>query len=1000
MILARRRFPAYIPRMTAATSLAATPAPVAPHAAEPAVPPGSRVYLIDGSGYIFRAFHALPPLTRPSDGLPVGAVHGFCNMLWKLLRETKGDNAPTHLAVIFDHSRANFRTEISAAYKAQRPEPPAELVPQFALIRDAVRAFNVACIEQEGFEADDIIAAYTCQAADAGAEVVIVSSDKDLMQLVRPGVTMLDTMKNKVIGEAEVIEKFGVPPAKVVDVQSLAGDSVDNVPGVPGIGIKTAAELIREYGDLENLLANATLIKQKMRRERLIEFADQARLSRRLVELSCDMPVEKPLDLTAVEEPDPHALLEFLRSMEFNSLTKRISEAFGVEPSTGEMTRPAPGGEAGAEAPEKAPGGDTPADEVRRVEAWLKAIPFDRSLYVQVTDLQTLEDWIAAATEQGFVAFDTETTALDAMSAKLCGVALALEPNRACYIPLAHRAGDGLDFTGAGEIAQLPMESALSRLKALLEDDSVLKIGQNIKYDALIMRRHGDIRVAPYDDTMLMAYACDQGRGGLAGFGMDELSKRHLGHTPIAFTDVAGKGKAQSTFDCIAVDKATEYAAEDADVTLRLWHLFRARIAAEGMAAVYETLERPMPTALGDMEYQGIKVDRAVLSRLSADFAQSLARLEDEIYQLAGQRFNIGSPQQIADLLFGKFGLPGAKKTSTGKWSTGAKVLEDLVSSEDLTEDQRRLPGKLLEWRQLAKLKSTYTDSLPQHIDADTGRIHTCYSLASTSTGRLSSTEPNLQNIPIRTREGRMIRSAFIAEPGRKLISADYSQIELRVLAHMADIPALKHAFAEGLDIHAMTASEMFGVPVKDMPGEVRRRAKAINFGIIYGISAFGLSQQLGIPRQEAGEYIAKYFERFPGIRAYMDAMRSQVHEDGYVETLFGRKIHFPEIKTPKWNMRQFFERAAINAPIQGTAADIIRRAMVRVPAALEKAGVRARMLLQVHDELVFEADDAEVEATIKAVTRVMERAAEPAVAFSVPLKVDARAAQNWDEAH
>nr|WP_246742814.1 DNA polymerase I [Rhodomicrobium vannielii] len=995
--MAQRPEPAYIPRMTAAPSLAESPVS-AP--AEAAVPPGSRVYLIDGSGYIFRAFHALPPLTRPSDGLPVGAVHGFCNMLWKLLRETKGDNAPTHLAVIFDHSRANFRTEISATYKAQRPEPPAELVPQFALIRDAVRAFNVACIEQEGFEADDIIAAYTCQAADAGADVVIVSSDKDLMQLVRPGVTMLDTMKNKVIGEAEVIEKFGVPPEKVVDVQALAGDSVDNVPGVPGIGIKTAAELIREYGDLENLLANAALIKQKMRRERLIEFADQARLSRRLVELNCDMPVEKPLDLTAVEEPDPHALLEFLRTMEFNSLTKRISEAFGVEPSTGEMTRPSPvdGVEAGA--PEKSPGGDTPADEVRRVEAWLKAIPFDRSLYVQVTDLQALEDWIAAATEQGFVAFDTETTALDAMSAKLCGVALALEPGRACYIPLAHRAGDGLDFTGAGEIAQLPMESALPRLKALLEDDSVLKIGQNIKYDALIMRRHGDIRVAPYDDTMLMAYACDQGRGGLAGFGMDELSKRHLGHTPIAFTDVAGKGKAQSTFDCIAVDKATEYAAEDADVTLRLWHLFRARIAAEGMAAVYATLERPMPAVLGEMEFNGIKVDRAVLSRLSADFAQSLARLEDEIYELAGQRFNIGSPQQIADLLFGKFGLPGAKKTSTGKWSTGAKVLEDLVSSEDLTEDQRRLPAKLLEWRQLAKLKSTYTDSLPQHIDADTGRIHTCYSLASTSTGRLSSTEPNLQNIPIRTREGRMIRSAFIAAAGKKLISADYSQIELRVLAHMADIPALKHAFAEGLDIHAMTASEMFGVPVKDMPGEVRRRAKAINFGIIYGISAFGLSQQLGIPRQEAGDYIAKYFERFPGIRAYMDAMRSKVHEDGHVETLFGRKIHFPEIKTPKWNMRQFFERAAINAPIQGTAADIIRRAMVRVPAALEQAGVRARMLLQVHDELVFEADDAEVEATIKAVTRVMERAAEPAVAFSVPLKVDARAAQNWDEAH
>ena len=965
------------------------------------IPPGSRVYLIDGSGYIFRAFHALPPLTRPSDGLPVGAIHGFCNMLWKLLRETKGDKRPTHLAVIFDHGMTSFRNQISAAYKAQRPEPPPELVPQFALIRDAVRAFNVACVEKEGFEADDIIATYAREAVEAGGEVVIVSSDKDLMQLIEPGVTMLDTMKNKAIGEAEVLEKFGVPPSKVVDVQALAGDSIDNVPGVPGIGVKTAAELIREHGDLETLLARAASIKQKMRRERLIEFADQARLSRRLVELDRHVPLE-PLDLAAVDDPDPNALLEFLRSMEFNSLTKRISETFGVEPpAPGEINAPAPA----VAAPRfslgdgKSVSRHGPSAEARRVVDWLKPLPFNHASYVQVTDLQTLEDWIAAATEQGFVAFDTETTSLDAVAAKLCGVSLALEPNRACYVPLAHRPGDGLDFTGAGEIAQLPIENALPRLKALLEDDSVLKIGQNIKYDLVVMRRYG-IRVAPYDDTMLMAYAVDQGRGGLAGFGMDELSKRHFGHTPISFKDVAGRGKAQTSFDCVPVDKATEYAAEDADVTLRLWHLFKARLAAEGMAAVYETLERPMPQVLGEMERAGITVDRAVLSRLSADFGQSLARTEDEIYALAEAKFNIGSTQQVSELLFGKFGLPGAKKTSTGKWSTGAKILEDLVSSEELTEDQRRFPAKLLEWRQLAKLKSTYTDALPQHIDAETGRIHTCFSLASTSTGRLSSTEPNLQNIPIRTREGRMIRTAFIAEPGKKLISADYSQIELRVLAHMADIPELKRAFAEGLDIHAMTASEMFGVPVKDMPGEVRRRAKAINFGIIYGISAFGLSQQLGIARSEAGEYIGKYFERFPGIRAYMDAMRAKVREDGHVETLFGRKIHFPEINTPQRNMRAFFERAAINAPIQGTAADIIRRAMIRVPAALEKAKLSARMLLQVHDELVFEVPDAEVAATIAIVSGVMEKAAEPAVAFSVPLKVDARAAQNWDEAH
>ncbi|MGO9484119.1 MAG: DNA polymerase I [Rhodomicrobium sp.] len=969
-----------------------------------AIPPGSRVYLIDGSGYIFRAFHALPPLTRPSDGLPVGAIHGFCNMLWKLLRETKGEKRPTHLAVIFDHSRVSFRNAISPDYKAHRPEPPAELVPQFPLIRDAVRAFNVSCIEQEGFEADDIIATYARQAAEAGGEVVIVSSDKDLMQLIGARISMLDTMKNKTIGEPEVIEKFGVTPDKVVEVQALAGDATDNVPGVPGIGVKTAAELIREYGDLETLLAKAPLIKQKMRRERLIEFADQARLSRRLVELDRNVPVEQPLDHTAVEEPDPNALLAFLRAMEFNSLTKRISEAFGVEPPAPGEAPPRPEPAVQTAAPSEPQAGNAapmagPATELRRVQDWLRPIPFNHAGYTQVTDLQTLEDWIAAATEQGFVAFDTETTDLDAVAARLCGVALALEPNRACYIPLAHRAGDGLDFTGAGEIAQLPLEHAIPRLKALLEDESVLKIGQNIKYDLVVMRRYG-VRLWPYDDTMLLAYAVDQGRGGLAGFGMDELSKRHLGHTPIAFNEVAGKGKTQVAFDCVPVDKATEYSAEDADVTLRLWHLFKARLAAEGMAAVYETLERPMPLILGEMELAGVMVDRVVLARLSGEFAQSLARIEGEIYALAGSRFNIGSTMQVADLLFGKFGLPGGKKTGTGKWSTGAKVLEDLVSSEELTEDQRRLPAKLLEWRQLAKLKNTYTDSLPQHIDAETGRVHTSYALASTSTGRLSSTEPNLQNIPIRTKEGRQIRTAFIAEPGKKLISADYSQIELRVLAHMADIPELKRAFAEGLDIHAMTASEMFGVPIENMPGEVRRRAKAINFGIIYGISAFGLAQQLGIARGEAGDYIAKYFERFPGIRTYMDATRAKVREDGFVETLFGRKIYFPEIDTPQRNMRAFFERAAINAPIQGTAADILRRAMIRMPAALAAAKLSARMLLQVHDELVFEAPDAEVEATIKAAVRVMERAAGPAVAFSVPLKVDARAAHNWDEAH
>jgi DNA polymerase-1 len=975
---------------------------------EPAVPPGSRVYLIDGSGYIFRAFHALPPLTRPSDGLPIGAVHGFCNMLWKLLRDTKGEQRPTHLAVVFDHSAVTFRNAISADYKAHRPDPPAELVPQFSLIRDAVRAFNVSCIELEGYEADDIIATYACQTVDAGGEAVIVSSDKDLMQLIRPGITMLDTMKNKMIGEAEVLEKFGVPPRQVIDVQALAGDSIDNVPGVPGIGIKTAAELIREYGDLEALLAAAPSIKQKMRRERLMQYADQARLSRRLVELDCKTPVTVPLDQTAVADPDPHVILSFMRSMEFNTLTRRVAEALGVDgPSPDDVFRrppeDTPAQPAATPATPKLPTRDSgehaPAREAERIAAWLKGLPFDRACYQQVTDLQTLEDWVTAAIDQGYVAFDTETNSLDAMSANLCGVAFALEPNRACYVPLAHRHGDGLDFSGGETIAQLSFDDALPLLRRVLEDDSVLKIGQNIKYDLMVMRRYG-IRIAPYDDTMLMAYACDQGRGGLAGFGMDELSRRHFGHTPLAFKDVAGKGKSQVTFDCVAVDKATEYAAEDADVTLRLWLLFRARLVAEGMVQVYEGLERQMPRVLGEMECAGITVDRNLLSRLSGDFNQSLARIEDDIFRMAGQRFNIGSTKQVSDLLFGTLKLPGAKKTSTGAWSTGAKVLEDLVSSEELTEEQRKLPSALLEWRQLSKLKSTYTDSLPEHINPETGRIHTCFSLASTSTGRLSSTEPNLQNIPIRTKEGRQIRTAFVAAEGKKLISADYSQIELRVLAHIADIPELKRAFTEGLDIHAMTASEMFGVPVEGMPSEIRRRAKAINFGIIYGISAFGLSQQLAIPQTEAGEYIAKYFARFPGIRAYMDATRAKVREDGHVQTLFGRKIHFPDINTPQRNMRAFFERAAINAPIQGTAADIIRRAMIRMPDALAKAGLSSRMLLQVHDELVFEALDAEVEATIAVVQPVMEQAALPAVSFSVPLKVDARAAANWDEAH
>jgi DNA polymerase-1 len=969
---------------------------------------GSHVYLIDGSGYIFRAFHALPPLTRPSDGLPVGAVHGFCAMLWKLLRESKASEAPTHIAVIFDAGAVTFRNEIFDKYKANRPPPPEELVPQFPLIRDAVKAFNVACLEQDGYEADDLIATYAKDIVANGGDVTVVSSDKDLMQLVRPGVVMFDGMKSKKIGRDEVMEKFGVPPDKVIDVQSLAGDSVDNVPGVPGIGVKTAAELINEYGDLDALLERAGEIKQPKRREKLIEFADQARLSRDLVRLKDDVPVEVGIDALGVHDPDPQTLLGFLRAMEFNTLTKRIAEKLGTEPppplekSVGSsLAQP-------AAAPGTAKGGElhgpgTPAAGAAIVSARLAKIPCDRTKYETVTTLDALASWIAAARDAGRFAFDTETTGLDAMQADLVGFSLAVAPNKACYVPLGHTRGSGDLFGDGGGLVpgQAPLREALALLKPLLEDASVLKIGQNMKYDALVLARHG-ITIAPIDDTMLLSYTLDGGRGG---HGMDELAERHLGHTCIAFDQVIahapGAKKNEKTFAGIPIDKATEYAAEDADITLRLWLRLKPRLPAEHLTTVYERLERPLLPVIVDMEKVGIKVDRAILSRLSSTFAQRAARLEEEVYELAGHKFNLGSPKQLGEFLFDNLKLPGGKRTKSGQWETRAGLLDDLAANEDLDPGARRLINTMLEWRQLTKLRSTYTDALPTFINPATGRIHTSYALAATTTGRLASSDPNLQNIPVRTKEGREIRTAFIAEKGHKLVSADYSQIELRVLAHIADIPQLKKAFDDGLDIHAMTASEMFGVPVKNMPPEVRRRAKAINFGIIYGISAFGLANQLGISREEAGAYIKTYFERFPGIRDYMDATKKRAHEKGFVETVFGRRIHYPEINTKNPSTRGFLERAAINAPIQGSAADIIRRAMVRIPDALAHARLKsAQMLLQVHDELIFEVKDGEVEKTIATVRRVMEKAAEPAVKLSVPIHVDAKAADNWEAAH
>lgn len=957
-----------------------------------------RVFLIDGSSYIFRAYHALPPLTRASDGMPVGAVHGFCQMLWKLLQDTKEAGEPTHFAVIFDAARKTFRSDIYPEYKANRPPAPEDLVPQFELIRQAVDAFGLPRIEQDGYEADDIIASYVKQTVAQSGEAVIVSSDKDLMQLIQPGVTMFDGMKNKVIGPDEVFAKFGVGPDKVIDIQSLAGDSSDNVPGVPGIGVKTAALLINEFGDLDQLLAGAETIKQKKRRENLIEFAEQARISRELVTLCQDVPDLEGLEGLTLSETSEEALLNFLGEMGFSKLTERVASSFGVEaPKAKQPSKAAKAlaNGAGSEDGDADLGGGAEVVANALLEE-MRAVPLDANVYETITSLDVLEEWIADAKTQGYVAIDTETTGLDAMSVDLVGISLALTPGKAAYIPLAHRSSDGLDLLGDGEVEQAQMAEALALLKPLLEDPSVLKVGQNIKYDWVIMMRQG-MDMAPIDDTMLMSYALD---AGVHGHGMDELSKHYFDHEPIAFKEIVGTGKAQITFDLVPVPEATKYAAEDADVTLRLWHVLKARLAAAKRMTVYETLERPLVPVLAGMEMEGVVVDRSILAGLSQGFAEKLTELEAQIHKLTNETFNIASPKQLGEVLFEKLNYKGGKKTKTGAWATGAGVLEGLAVDEALSEEERLLPQTILEWRQLSKLKSTYSDALPKFINEATQRVHTSYSLAATSTGRLASTDPNIQNIPIRTAEGREIRKAFVAEPGNVLLSADYSQIELRILAHMADIPQLIEAFHEGQDIHALTASEMFGVPLEDMDPMTRRRAKAINFGIIYGISAFGLANQLGISRGEASDYIKTYFKRFPGIQTYMNDIKEQVSDQGYVETLFGRRVHYPGVKTNNRQQKAFFERAAINAPIQGTAADIIRRAMVRMGPALKTAGVEAPMLLQVHDELIFEVAETEAQAILPLICDVMEQANSPVIELKVPLKVDASFAKNWDEAH
>ncbi|MBB6253438.1 DNA polymerase I [Nitrospirillum iridis] len=993
---------------TAATAIPPAPDAPAPVTGLPAVVGQTQdtLYLVDGSGFIFRAYHALPPLNRP-DGTPVNAVLGFTNMLMKLLADVKVHS----VAVIFDSKRENFRNAIYPEYKAHRPPPPEDLIPQFELIRQAVDAFNLPCLHLEGYEADDLIATYARLAREAGRDCVIVSSDKDLMQLITDGVGLLDPMKNKTIGPDEVLEKFGVTPDKVVDVQSLAGDSVDNVPGVPGIGIKTAAQLITEYGDLDALLERAHEIKQPKRREALTVHAEIARISRQLVRLEVNVPVPEPLENLTARKPDPERLIGWLREQGFRSAIQKVeTEILKANGGTGAG---AGGGTAPALtlSPTPVGGAEQRADSVRAAynsrfystevaPIGEPTIPAPTEIaYELVRDAATLKRWVDEATLAGTVAIDTETDSLSPISAKLVGFSLSHTPGRACYVPLGHvnpnapkeQAG-GFDFGEAPPPPeQMAMAAARDLLAPLLADPAVLKVGHNLKFDLRVLARHGfapgPAAIAPVDDTMLLSYALG---AGAHGHGMDELAQRHLGHTCISFDEVTGTGKNRITFDRVPLDRACAYAAEDADITLRLHQVLKADVLRRHLVTVYETLDRPLTPVVATMENAGILVDRAMLAELSRDFAGRLAKLEEDIHLLVGHPFNVASPKQLGEVLFDEMGLPGGKKGKTGAYSTDSSVLEPLA------EQGVEVAQRVLDHRQLAKLKSTYTDALQQQIEESTGRVHTSFALAATATGRLSSTDPNLQNIPIRTEEGRKIRRAFVAPEGHVLLSVDYSQIELRLVAEIAGVPALKQAFTDGIDIHAMTASQVFGVPLDQMTSEIRRKAKAINFGIIYGISGFGLGRQLGIGAGEAGAFIKQYFERFPELAGYFERTKAEAKEKGYVTTLFGRQCWIQGIKESNAARRAFAERQAINAPIQGTAADIIRRAMARVPGALATAGLTGRMLLQVHDELLFEVPVAEVDATIPVVRQVMEGAA----SLSVPLVAEAGTGHSWGEAH
>lgn len=925
----------------------------------------NHLYLVDGSAYIFRAYHRLPPLTNVR-GEPVGAVYGYTTMLWKLADELNKADGPTHMAVVLDKAGTSFRNHLYDQYKANRPEAPEDLKPQFPMIRDATRAFSLPLIEEENVEADDMIASYTKAALAEGWKVTIVSSDKDLMQLIEPHgdsrVDMLDTMKNARMNRATVEEKFGVGPEKLGDVLGLMGDSSDNIPGVPGIGPKTASKLINEFGDIESVLAAAPEMKKSKMRDNLIEFAEQARLSRVLVTLREDCPLPDTLDSFLIQDIPDAPLREFLSHHGFNSLLRKLGGDGHAEPQNPDVADSAP-----AEAIAKLP--DAPA--------------IDRSQYECVQTTDGLDQWIARATEQGVCAVDLETDSLESVTARIVGVCLATGPNQACYIPLGHASGDMFGETPE----QIGLDEALAKLKPLLEDDAVLKVGQNLKYDMGVLAQH-DIRIMPFDDTLVMSFNLD---AGLHGHGMDELSKLHLGHECISFKSLTGTGKKAIGFAEVPLDKATEYGAEDADVTLRLWEILRLRMVPERATRVYQMVDRPLVPVIAKMEETGVLVDREELSRLSATFAEEMEKLEQRIHELAGESFSIGSPKQLGEILFGKLGLKGGKKGKSGQYSTDVTVLERLAG------DGEPIAQKIVDWRQLSKLKSTYTDALQEQINEKTGRVHTSYSLSGAQTGRLSSTEPNLQNIPIRTAIGRQIRQAFVAAPGHVILAADYSQIELRLAAHIADVETLKEAFANGEDIHNRTARELFGSEDRD----ARARAKTINFAILYGISRWGLAKRLEVDADEAQAMIDTYFERFPGINQYISTTLQSVRETSYTETLFGRKTWFERIKSPNQAERQGSERAAINAPIQGTSADIIKRAMARMGPALLEAGLNdVKMLMQVHDELVFEVPEADVDAASQVIRSVMSGAAEPAVKLSVPLDVDIGTGKSWDEAH